>query len=370
MSVITFFHPQGKSKFGAEIALMEEVKALINDGFECIVILGSKGKFFNELKTITIVEVVPFQTDYTTRAISIFHRFKIVINMFCLLRALYLVKIKYRTDMIWVNTSLASFGLWVGSFLNLKTIYRPHEAVDIHFKFKKITPKIFLPSFIFYRTTVFSPSAFIAQHVSFQGVFNDETSYILHQPVTSVSEKKDHNKSYPPAGLYLGSLSPNKNCHKLLLALMLIDSPKNSQRQFYFYGKGSEAYICYLNSLAKQLKYLSVEIINSYQESIEKSFLRADFTVTASKHEAFGRTVVEGIIFGLPAILPASGAFVEFDKGVTFAKDDTINGLSEAIQLNFDQKISVSKNVSAYYQHKFSPQKFTKKVRSLLIKED
>jgi glycosyltransferase involved in cell wall biosynthesis len=122
---------------------------------------------------------------------------------------------------------------------------------------------------------------------------------------------------YPPAPpppdnetrtfLLPGYFSREKGQHRALAALYL-SRRRGSNARLRLVGRGSRGYAATLRILMWTLRMKSSVDLVGWTDNLEAEYAQAHFVLTASKNEAFGRTVVESFAHGRPVIGLKRGA--------------------------------------------------------------
>jgi glycosyltransferase involved in cell wall biosynthesis len=127
---------------------------------------------------------------------------------------------------------------------------------------------------------------------------------------TALKEKPRLYASIPFKIVMAGSVSPGKNQLLALKALHLLDE-KGILAHLTIIGHADEWYKNKLEQAILQLGLQDKVDFKSYSDTLQEEFDTADCYLLTSRHEAFGRVLVEAGRAGLPCIAPDSGGAPE-----------------------------------------------------------
>ena len=300
---IVFFHLL--NNFTGSPAVLVNVIQIAKDSGKEIHLYTSSGKgFLSGIKGI-----IYHPNHYVRSKYRIFTLFTFFISQFVL--AFRLIRWRKENCVFYVNTILPFSAIWMGNWLKIKTLVHVHEY--------EVSPKI-LDKFLFWNIRnhadeVITVSHFLARNPSLQ----PKLSKVIPNAVALNFEKKARQNTFPDSGIFrvlmLASLRPYKGINEFVrlanelpeLSFVLILSDLQAEVREW---ENSQ-------NLPPNLSIFPVQenVIPFYQSSS----LLLNLAHPDKWLETFGMTVLEGMHFGIPAIVPTQG-------GVTELVQDGFNG--------------------------------------------
>lgn len=255
--------------------------------------------------------------------------FNLVLSQCILILKLY-GKVK-KKDIIYVNTVLPFGAAVLGKLKGCRVIYHIHET--------SMKPKL-LKIFLFGIVKLFATDIIYVSHfLSEEEPFPNKRSHVIHNALESefCSTAKSNLKERSNLGnaLMVCSLKDYKGVKEYLLLaktnvnqnFRLIVNAKEEEIEDYFSDEDLP---------------VNFEVLST-QTNLHPHYLWADIILNLSRPdgwiETFGLTILEGMSYGLPAIVPPVGGVVELvDDGVNGFRIDSRN----TIDLNSKFQLLVS----------------------------
>lgn len=299
---IVFFHLLNNFT-GSPQVLRNVIEVAKKNGYEIELYTSSGTGFLSDISGIT------YRPNYYIRS-----RFRFITLFTFFLSQLILVTRlwRYRSGdcVFYVNTLLPFSAIWMGNFLRKKVIVHVHEF--------EVSPRL-LNNFLFWVVRSYSDeivvvSNFLAKNTSLGGR-NTKVIYNCVSPEIETASKKAMAGKSGFNVVMLASLREYKGINEFrILAdrlpelgfdLILSDpEPEVSQWKFEYVIPGN-----------LKIWPVQADVIQWYrQASMVLNLAHPDKWV-----ETFGMTILEGMNFGLPAIVPTKG-------GITELVEDGING--------------------------------------------
>lgn len=212
------------------------------------------------------------------------------------------------STIFYVNTILPFGSILTGKILGKKVVSHVHEY--------EISPKV-LSDFLFWVVRKFSSEVvFVSRFLKTNPKIHGTKSRVIYNCVTEDFERKVNMNSGKKSGfkvLMLASLRPYKGIYEFIELASKI--PETQFELVLSDGAGEVAKFETENSVPENLKIFPVQRdVNIFYKS---SSLIISLTHKDKWIETFGLTVLEGMYYGLPAIVPTAGGITELvDSGV------------------------------------------------------
>lgn len=164
-------------------------------------------------------------------------------------------------------------------------------------------------------------------------IFLDEARYQLPSNEVLASECD----SARPVILFVGRFAPNKRQEDLIKLLYCLRRMQPAASLVLVGNTDNRDYVAWLRSLARELGLdeSAVRITGHISHQDMLTYYRgADFYVSMSEHEGFGKPLIESMYCGLPVMAYSSSAvpYTLDDAGILFAKKD-YEALAELIDM-------------------------------------
>ncbi|MCU0437638.1 MAG: glycosyltransferase family 4 protein [Raineya sp.] len=215
-----------------------------------------------------------------------------------------------KTDIVYVNTILPFGAAILGKLKGCKVIYHIHEV--------SIKPRI-LKWFLLKMIKIFADRVvYVSQYVADNYDLNDKRGAILYNSIENhfldVAEKNRDKKQKQNHVLMVCSLKAYKGIFEFIQ--LAKDNPE------YQFRLVLNAHQTEIKQFFKDKDVpLNVHIFDT-QKNMHPFYLWADIILNLSKPdgwiETFGLTIIEGMAYGLPAIVPTIGGITEvIEEGKT-----------------------------------------------------
>ncbi|GAA0891214.1 hypothetical protein GCM10009122_08930 [Fulvivirga kasyanovii] len=306
---------------GSPKVLMQLAKGWQIEGHEVHLITGTGGKGF-----LTNLQGIHYHFFWYRFAPNPLVRlFNLMLSQLLLILLLFF-RVK-KTDIIYVNTVLPFGAALLGKFKGCKVIYHIHETT--------VRPEIF-KKFLFgvVRLTakeVVYVSRYLAEIEGMSGVSANVLYNAIEESFLLEASKKRNHKNNRCNVLMACSLKAYKGidefvelaCTNPLFQFRLVLNASNESIASYFSGV----------DLPKNIALYST------QTNLHPFYQWADVILNLSRPdgwiETFGLTIIEGMAYGLPAIVPPVGGIEEIvDQGYTGFKVDSRDSRSLHLALN------------------------------------
>jgi L-malate glycosyltransferase len=257
----------------------------------------------------------------------------IMSQLFVVWKMLFLLK---KEDIVYVNTVLPFAGAFIGKIKGCKIVYHIHETT--------MKPAL-LKRFLFGVARWSANDAiFVSKYLANQEPFPKSKAHILHNAIEndflSKAIENRIQKTKPHNILLVCSLKEYKGVNEFVT---LSDNLPNYQFKLVVNANKQEIDLYF--------KEINVPVnleIYATQTNLHPFYQWADLIVNFSKPagwiETFGLTIIEGMAYGLPAIVPIIG-------GITELIEEDINGFqidSENLTLLIEKIETLFNNQSLY----------------------
>jgi len=323
MKIILLSHT-GEVTGGAEQCLLEYVDVLSGRGHKCKVIVPYKGAMTRVLTEKKIAwKVVGF--GWATKPHRRVNENKLSSSTGNSIAYIFHEVERYKPDLIITNTSVIPWGLYAGRAFSVPTMLLVHEVLT-----DKDPSLRMMPSDEGYLNIINENTDYIIYNSRF---VEGEFSHIVTRPKASETilyplppfDAKKIDAHYKENVIQktvkiavIGALSNRKNQIEALEAAKILT--KNGVDNFVINLYGSKADIRYTkqlrmyirdNNLSKRVK------IKGFAQNIYDEMNDHNIVLSTSKYEPFGRTIIEGQLFGRVVITNNTGGGVELvENGV------------------------------------------------------
>jgi L-malate glycosyltransferase len=207
-----------------------------------------------------------------------------------------------KTDLIYINTVLPFGAAILGMFKGCRVIYHIHECT--------VNPPI-LKWFLF-KVVKWTASEIInvSNHVAVSHGINEIPNHLVYNAIEDafLSEVLPKEQNHDPnTVLMVCSLKAYKGIHEFV---RLAEDNPNFNFQMVLNASADE-----LNSFFKAQTLPANLLLSPSQPNLHPFFQKADIIVNLSRPdgwvETFGLTIIEGMAYGLPAIVPKVGGILE-----------------------------------------------------------
>ncbi len=345
---------------GSPKVLMQLIKGWVTFGFDVHIVKGSGRKgFLSDIDGVTY-----HRYWYKLAGNPILRLINFTLSQL-LVFFIMLFKVK-KQDIIYINTVLPFGAAILGKVIGCRVIYHIHETT--------MKPAI-LKKFLFgIARWVADDVIYVSGYLSRQEEFKNTKSYILYNAIEDsflqLAKKNRFQNDIPGNALMVCSLKDYKGVKEYLSL-----SESNAAYQFRLVLNATKEEI---QAYFSGLKIPSnLEILDT-QTNLHPHYQWADVILNLSRPdgwvETFGLTVIEGMAYGLPAIVPPVGGITELvnENENGFLVDCRNSGLlNEKLNLIFNN-IPIYKKMAEYSTEKindFSEVSFTEGSLAILNKE-
>ena len=285
---------------GSPKVLMQVVKAFSNQGHNVTLIINKNSDGF--LSNISNVDYIYFPYTFygnrIARLLSLIHsQLKLFITLFQIIK---------KSDLLYINTVLPFGAAILGKIKKTRIVYHLHETT--------MKPLILKKSLFGIARMAASDVIYVSNYLSKQEQFSTSKSHILFNAIEdsfiSLAEVNRTYNRYPTNVLMVCSLKKYKGVDEFVT--LATSNPK------YFFSlvvNASEGDIANYFKKISTPKNLS---IHPTQKNLHPFYKWADVILNLSRPdgwiETFGLTIIEGMAYGLPAIVPTVGGVTELVK--------------------------------------------------------
>ena len=291
---------------GAELSLVELLENLDLNSLEPLVLVPGKGPLSQELDRLGVRWLKqPLPWWMGRRNWPPVFAFRLCIAVWRR-RAVTHLFMTIKPDVVYTNSLVTPMGAWVAKSLGIPHIWHVRELPEGNSSLR--TP---LSLALIYRcvnawsTLVACNSQAVARQLRSHGV----RASVLHNPVKAPDRgelSSEFAASCRPRMLVVGTISGPKGQEVAIRAL-----PHLSEGSLHLVGAGSSRYVERLSNLANALGVGERVHFYGHQAAVGSFFEGADLVIVPSAAEAFGRTVVEAMLWGRQVLGSDSGALVD-----------------------------------------------------------
>lgn len=302
--------------YGAELALLELLKGLVELGVNCKVLVPEKGPLLAALDKLHIewrvIDYPLWASGPRRRRIS--RRITRTLGTLFWTIPIARAIVKWRCDVIYTNTAIVGAGALAAWLAHRPHIWHLHESGYCRerlFDLGEYAPRLI--------------NRLSARVIAISHAVEDEYARyiypqklrVIYQSVTlpEISENLliqiENGQRF--RCVIVGSLQASKGQDEAIIALAELVR-RGVDAELLIVGTGNKRF---RNSLVQQIKYFSLEervIFHGYAENPLPLIHAADVILMCSRFEAFGRVTVEAMLAGKPIIATASGGTRELIK--------------------------------------------------------
>lgn len=314
MRILAFSHT-GLTTGGAEQCLLEYVNVLTERGHVCKVIIPHEGAMQKVLLKKNIQTAV-IGYGWAIRPHKKVDAHDVLVSSGNSLTKIFQEVEKFKPDAIIVNTAVIPWGLYAGRIFNIPTVLLVHEVIN-----DKDPSLDVLPSYDEYVNILNENTDFVVYNSEFvKGEYANDltkprTSKKILYPLPPLDKEKI-NYLYKPNDLektlkiaIFGALAPRKNQLEALEAVKILVEQGRTDLKIDLYGDVA-ANLSYVKILKNYIhknaldKYVSIK---GYATSVFETMNEYNVVLSTSTYEPFGRTIVEGQLFGRVVIANNTG---------------------------------------------------------------
>lgn len=314
MKILAFSHT-GLTTGGAEQCLLEYVDALTEQGHQCKVIVPHEGAMQKTLQKKNIaVAVIGY--GWAIRPHKKVNTHEVLASNGNSLAKIFHEVEKFQPDVIIVNTVVIPWGLYAGRLFNVPTALLVHEIIN-----EKDPSLDVLPSYEAYVKILNENTDFVIYNSEFvkgeyvQHLTMPKTSKTILYPLPPLN-KEIINRLYKQNKIdetlkiaIFGALAPRKNQLEALEAIKILVGSGDTNFRVDLYGDAAAnlPYVRILKDYINKHTLADYVQIKGYTTSVFETMNEYNVVVSTSTYEPFGRTIVEGQLFGRVVIANNTG---------------------------------------------------------------
>lgn len=325
MKILLLSHT-GLVSGGAEQCLLEYVDVLRNEGYKCKVLVPYKGPMTNVLTERNINHAV---TGYgwATKPHRNVNAYKLRASTGNSIAHIFNEVEKYKPDVIITNTAVIPWGLYAGRAFGVPTILLVHEILN-----DKDPSLDILPNHVAYTEILNQNTDFVVYNSLFvQGEYAKEltrpkTSKNILYPLPALDERKineiykDNTISDSLKIAVFGVLAPRKNQLEIVEAAKILKNRGIHKVQIDLYGDKT-ANPLYTRGVRRRISEYSLKDmvkIKGFTANVYETMNEYNVIASTATYEPFGRTIIEGQLFGRIVVSNNTGGGPELvEDGVT-----------------------------------------------------
>lgn len=363
------FFPHLNDLSGANRCLVELMEDLSQSNVTCFVSLPGNGVLGNELAELGIsAEIFNnygwWCSDHVAEDKDIYYFRKTIEN---LPETLCKWVRRINPNIIFTNTITIPWGAIASEYLNIPHVWwlleygvRDH-GLKFYFDFGKSIEAMFNTS-----SWVFSVSDDVAnevlKNVEPTSRWSKTSSIYINVkvPTKYLNKKNDYYKDGKVLNIgNFGTLTDGKGQKDLVLAVLYLLG-KGYKIKVHFAGYKNQDYFKYLSDIIESSGFADKFEFAGLIQNPYEYMLKMDLMVSNSKNEAFGRTIVEALLLGIPIVYANSGGPKEFflDKvhGLAYEQGNHINLASKIEEVIFDYDKALERTIHGkkYVQDRFN----------------
>jgi len=297
---------------GAERSLVETVRALRSRNVECAVLLPSRGPLCELLDRIPVeYGIVPYKWWSAGECGKPWKRFARTIWNLVLTVPVALWIRKQKADIVYTNTVVICIGAWGAAVAGRRHVWHLRELGYVHNRMvfdlgerfsTGLMPRLSM--------LVLANSHCVAEH--YREALSPREAEVLYQ---CVQLPDDVVAWFPAKGdgfrcVVVGAIGFSKRQEEAVRAVALLGE-QGFQVELAIVGEGDPRYEKLLRDLVVELDVEDRVSFLGQLESAAPVIAGADAVVHCSRHEAFGRVTVEGMLSGKPVIGARSAGTAE-----------------------------------------------------------
>ncbi|ARO87854.1 glycosyltransferase family 1 protein [Nitrosospira lacus] len=368
------FISHSAERYGAELALLELLKGLVELGVECKVLVPERGPLLAALDQLhiewRIINYPRWASGSRRRKIS--RRITRILGTLFWTIPMARAIVKWRCDIIYTNTVIIGAGALAAWLAHRPHIWHLHESgycLERLFDLGEHAPRLI---------NHLSARVIVISHA----VENEYARYIhprklcvIYQSVTLSGINQNlpaqiENKRRFRCTI-VGSLQASKGQDEAIIALAELVH-RGVDAELLIVGTGDNRF---RDSLGQQIKFLCLEervIFYGYAKNPLPLIHASDVILMCSRFEAFGRVTVETMLAGKPIIGTSSGGtreLIEDGKTGLLYKPGDHNELANKIQYlyeNPEKRATLGAAALSWAERRFSRERYAKEVLDLL----
>ena len=305
-----FFVSHVSEKYGGGRSLLDLIDGLLRRGIECYVVMPRQGPLMKEFKDRHIeCGILPIKSWAFSGKMSLKHILCGGLNIFSSL----IVAIKayfWKADIIYSNSSIIPVGALAAFFGRKPHIWHIREfgEEDYGLSFdlgERLSRR--LMGWLSFRVIVISD----ALRQKYSLYISNKKLIMIYDAVSAPGQSCVSVDSKIPILAIIGLIHPAKGQMEAVLAIADLVGRGILVKLKILGGEGNSEYFRQLKYVIIQNKIADYVEFAGYVDDTAPFYSSADIILVCSRHEAFGRVAVEGMLFEKPIIGVRSGATPE-----------------------------------------------------------
>lgn len=333
--------------YGANRSLYSLIHYFKDQGLDVGVLMPSKGKFYVQLQKEGIpvysmrfffeVMYVKFNPKYLS--LPLLWIYNLIVFPFLVWKIH-----KINPDVIYSNSSVDAYSIWVAKILGKKHVVHIREFMYEDFGARFILGKKLKAWYLGLSDKIVIISNAIANKV-FRGI--PRNAKVIYNGVKKPSVVHEYNSAVKQSirlGV-VGNIDISKQ-QDLAIKYMPKILEKFPHTTLHIIGDKECSYKKYIIKLVDELNLKNSVIFEGFVENIEDIYKKMDVLLMCSRCEGFGRVTVESMLRNIPVIGYDSGGTTEIieDRKTGF-KFLTCDGVIEALNIIMNDPLTTSKIV-------------------------
>lgn len=297
---------------GAERSLLETIRALRSRGVECAVLLPSRGPLSDLLEQIPVeYGIVPYKWWSATEGGKAWKRVARTIWNLGLVVPVALWIRRQKADIIYTNTVVICIGAWGAAVAGRRHVWHLRELGHVHNRMVfDLGERYSLGLIPRLSSLVLANSHCVAER--YREALRPMEAAVLYQ---GVQVPDDVEPSFPAQGngfrcVVVGSIGASKRQEEAIRAVALLGE-QGVRTELLIVGEGDPRYEKLLRDRVVELGVGDRVTFLGQLDSAHSVIAGADAVVHCSRHEAFGRVTVEGMLAGKPVVGARSAGTAE-----------------------------------------------------------
>lgn len=368
--ILVFAHEHSMN--GASHSLFSILKQL-SDDFDFYVIVPQEGLFTKNLQSIGI--------NYSILEIPRIGSFNKLGNREFVMKLLRLKKImndqvkqvidtigNFKPEIIYTNTSVLNIGYYVAKKLEIPHIWHIREYGDLDFQIHYFPSLSFTKKLMHKSSTVIFTTNLLKNHWYGKMGANSKVVHNGFDKVDNALNIRSLDKVSINIGI-VGYLLKSKGQLEAINILNKLKKEKQKVNLFLYgeYNEDSEYYKEIIKTINEN--NLAQNIIFCGYRKQDEIYNNIDFLLNCSDYEAFGRTIIEAMSYGIPVISKNTGGPQEI---ITHAEDGFLyNDIAEAVTYlkqcidNKSRYSSISLNAQKKIKEQFSVESYINNMKEI-----
>lgn len=359
------FVSHSSAKGGGERSLLETIHALQARAVECVALLPRKGPLCADLERISVeYRILPYRKWTGPEGGPLWRRAaRLTWNLLWSVPAALRVR-RWDPDLVYTNTSTVPVGAWAAFLAGRPHVWHIRELGRIHNRrVFDLGERAALSAMNRLSAVVLANSEYVAAH--YRPAFGPNRIAVIRQAVTP--DRTGPTALPPGAGRFrcvvVGSISRFKRQEEAVEAVARLVADGRAV-ELWIIGEGDPEYEQRLRGMSARLGLeQSVRFLGEVPAAwpyIES----ADVVVQCSRHEAFGRVVVEGMLAGKPVVGARSAGTAELIRdgynGRLYEVGD-VGRLAEILREWMDrpeERARIGQSARAWAEERFSEEQY------------